>query len=873
MHRIKHPTKILNIIVLFVLILPSICSMVSASDQKSTGTSLPNYILKCYDGQGFADYPGGSSTLESTLNAVKLMSYVSDPIPRKYWMHIEHIVEKYKNMQSPFRGGFVDGDILSNSPDFRTSALIIETLNLLNRIHEINISWVQRYILSSFHESLSYDRWFTEGDLEQKYWALRTAFAINNVSLLGIRPISLNDVFPTINTRNNYPEDEIYLALGEHYFETENTGTFSKQGYETQLRMIETISMMIDDKTHQTTLFPLLIDTENTVRILTESLDSSDGLKHSSDLLSISASTKIYRALSYLGMVYTPFRDEFGLHRALCAIQEVKKQKNLETQSQKTNNMRLSDLISLNTIEEILLDSFNGEILLYEPVILVNNDRTPSFLYISQWKDIRKVPLVVPPEFFHECYETTKSDYLTLLISTSIICFGIGTFLIGISDRKKKLMLFSFLVLFLFSIQLWVNVNQIIQDIESSTIPSSSSQRVNSFRIEDNTASRLCTIYKDVRYLSQIAVDLSSPEVEKVFHSSTITPDAKPLSYDHKIRMPFSPKLRNLAQFLKNMITCDYSKSQDLQSSLTSIIERINIDTGYSEISIDGISHETSIACLKSLKDFLETSILDDEALISVLDVLVSTNNHYIDLTILDVEIGKCIVLLSNLIETNNLEHNMNCEIMVDDEIVDHITHTLLQGGIENPSSDDIEMALILYGLMVAMEYNYEGTVSITYRPDASSLEVKTVSDSTHLKFLKTIFPDPSLESVISHNIRSRLGSNPLRYLGDISVELLQRNGFSEILSTVYPDYILRRVCAMLYQSIGLSLPERGDHFRMNDDTSVTSYIMQKSRELMKNPDFDFSTSHFNVLLESIPTALAIFNDYIKTKGGRHQRG
>ncbi|MBD3405027.1 MAG: hypothetical protein GF411_02690 [Candidatus Lokiarchaeota archaeon] len=72
MFRADRITRIITVSLFFVLFMISMQS-VAATDAKVDSPSLPSYIMRCYDGQGFADRPGLDSTFQSTLNAVQLM--------------------------------------------------------------------------------------------------------------------------------------------------------------------------------------------------------------------------------------------------------------------------------------------------------------------------------------------------------------------------------------------------------------------------------------------------------------------------------------------------------------------------------------------------------------------------------------------------------------------------------------------------------------------------------------------------------------------------------------------------------------------------------------------------------------------------------
>ncbi|MBD3159509.1 MAG: hypothetical protein GF309_12015, partial [Candidatus Lokiarchaeota archaeon] len=214
--HVKRVTKFLSITLLLTLFFMSlhVVTAVGTADDEDT-VSTPQYIMDCYDGVGFADRPGEISDLQSTLDAVSLLMETDEKWPYGLWHMVDDIVTRYKSMQSPYRGGFVQGNVSRDGPDFRITALILEMLKVVGRLDEVDIAMVERYLWSSFRESLTMDLWLTEGHFDQKYWALRAAAAIDNVEILGVKKLDLERIIGPDANRADFPEDETYLRWGD----------------------------------------------------------------------------------------------------------------------------------------------------------------------------------------------------------------------------------------------------------------------------------------------------------------------------------------------------------------------------------------------------------------------------------------------------------------------------------------------------------------------------------------------------------------------------------------------------------------------------------------------------------------------------------
>ncbi|MGV9169998.1 MAG: hypothetical protein ACOC38_08690, partial [Promethearchaeia archaeon] len=125
----KRFVMIFGILTLFFITgMTSTAAAQLSQEEPEPPMTVPEYVMKCYDGKGFAAEPGGVSNLETTLDAIKLLMDEPDSWPVGMGQAIDAIVERYAGMQYLTRGGFVaEGE---DGPDFRTTALIVETLDI-----------------------------------------------------------------------------------------------------------------------------------------------------------------------------------------------------------------------------------------------------------------------------------------------------------------------------------------------------------------------------------------------------------------------------------------------------------------------------------------------------------------------------------------------------------------------------------------------------------------------------------------------------------------------------------------------------------------------------------------------------------------------
>jgi len=323
----KRFVMIFGILTLFIITgMTSTAVAQLSQEEPEPPMTVPEYVMKCYDGKGFAGEPGGVSNLATTLDAAKLLMEDSDSWPVGMGQAVDSIVERYVEMQYLTRGGFVaEGE---DGPDFRTTALVVETLDVLNRLDSINIGMVKDYLESSFLGSLTLNKWLTEGDFYTKYWALRTAHTLNCIHLLGLHNVNLNKVIAPDANRADFPEVEPYLVWNQPLFEKDSRygSVFKKMDYEEQLDVVESLDMIIGNSTYNPTIMPLLIDVDSFTAKVSQRFDKDSGLfVNEEGDADLEVTRKALEALNRTGTLHELFTDGMGSRRL------VRTRKNLDT--------------------------------------------------------------------------------------------------------------------------------------------------------------------------------------------------------------------------------------------------------------------------------------------------------------------------------------------------------------------------------------------------------------------------------------------------------------------------------------------------------------------------------------------------------------
>jgi hypothetical protein len=227
-------------------------------------------VAATFDGTGFADEPNSSSTLSSTLSAMELLSefdLVNSSITHDMLDNTYSAIMEREHPNGGFQevAGFADQSL-------EATALSARTLRLMNRLTQSVISGVRTYLAEEFRGALSYTNWISEGVLMDKYWGLRFAHETDSLAYMGLKPITLDNVFdeggePDIGT-------DPVLWTGEIYYGTE----LDQETLADRLTIFECFEYMIPNPLHRPVLIGLLVNESNTVNQLCSMYNEESGL-------------------------------------------------------------------------------------------------------------------------------------------------------------------------------------------------------------------------------------------------------------------------------------------------------------------------------------------------------------------------------------------------------------------------------------------------------------------------------------------------------------------------------------------------------------------------------------------------------------------
>jgi hypothetical protein len=368
--NIKRANRMLGIITFVFLILMVInqTAYATSMDDRLDVMTVPDYIYNCYDGNGFANQPGLRSTLATTLEAVQLLQqYDQSQWSSGTWQILNDIVDDYAGMQSGYRGGFVLGS--NDAPDFKTTALVLETLRLLNRIDAIDIQMVERYLWSSFRGSLSLEHLLSDGLFEDKYWAIRAADSIDNIEILGLRQIDLENIISPDASLMEFPEIDEYIRWKSMILSNDSKygGGFEAQSFADKTRIIEILDLIINDDSYNPTIMPTLFDVDRFVEEATADYNKSTGMIMTrSGNIDSKRTAQMYDVLDKIGELDELYDFDFGAYRAV----EVSRKINalLDSWSSDDEVDSVATIHSLTVVRDGVDKAVNAKVVFYTPL-------------------------------------------------------------------------------------------------------------------------------------------------------------------------------------------------------------------------------------------------------------------------------------------------------------------------------------------------------------------------------------------------------------------------------------------------------------------------------------------------------------------------
>jgi len=254
-------------------------------------------INSCFTGDGYSLYESGTSTLESTIIALKLLNILNLIDSEEFTEQLESINSSIASMHSS-GGGF--RPIPESRVDVVTTTLCIEILQLLGEYNDYYYERTYRY-LSSYFRGSTYDGMFDDGVWNINYWGLKCAYLLGNTYIVGVRSISIEDdvyAFPNASEYRREPA----LIEGEIRYD----GTyFWIQDLQTRMEIIEALSWTFENPEETTYLLNLLVRTSEVISELSPHYNVSSALFLDGGIESIAYSWEVYKIFDLCSQLET----------------------------------------------------------------------------------------------------------------------------------------------------------------------------------------------------------------------------------------------------------------------------------------------------------------------------------------------------------------------------------------------------------------------------------------------------------------------------------------------------------------------------------------------------------------------------------------
>ncbi|MHA2069198.1 MAG: hypothetical protein ACXABY_32970, partial [Candidatus Thorarchaeota archaeon] len=368
------------------------------------------------------------------------------------WQQLDTLVEQYMSMQSPYRGGFILGDIDTDEPDFRTTALVLETLDAMGELDSIDTDMVIRYLWSSFRGSITLRSLLTEGLFEDKYWAIRTANTLDCIQILGLRGVDLDHIIAPEANMAEFPELDQYYRWDEQILsnnELVRTG-FESKSFEVKLQVIETVEYIIDPGLTPT-LISLFVDVDSFIEEVDTRLDVDTGVSMNDFGMDAVVTSDLYDTLDTIGKMDIVFDDDFGAYKPVDAVREI----DARIQTYPHESSSVSEIHSFSKIITILDSAMNNPVMQYIPCF---DDSTDG---ISSWDSNETISVIVPDILWEVPSETTV-DQSPLSLVMIIALLG-GVIVSAAADNKRLAVILSVFCIFLFFGEYAYGVDTIMQ--------------------------------------------------------------------------------------------------------------------------------------------------------------------------------------------------------------------------------------------------------------------------------------------------------------------------------------------------------------------------------------------------------------------------
>ncbi|MGY5853516.1 MAG: hypothetical protein RTU92_08135, partial [Candidatus Thorarchaeota archaeon] len=407
---------------------------------------------------------------------------------------LDNIAERYSELQSPYQYGFVHPDNEEFSPDPKTTALVLETLSLLNRLDAVSLTGVSRYLEKSGEGISKYGldltRWATEGDFEYKYWLLRAAYAIDGTVLpdgttirslksFGVTQLSRDLVLSPDTNIADFDLPEPYLVWGNELLSPSDIygGGFEAESYSRKLALVDTYRMMLEDEKDSPTLLRLLFDTDELASEVMSYYDNELLMFQDTDgQLSLRATTDALEALDAVGKIEQVFSGDWAAYRYADSITFWENGVTEWEELARTDSGSLADRKVLSETSQ-LLDKVDDEKVTYTPTFGENVEHTG----VSDWVEHSRTPgHLLLTDIFWEYYQQPVDVNESSKVKLDLGFLPIGIFILigaafSFASDSKTLKGLSMLCIIFFVFQVVFMDTSIFEQMSefvSSVIPS-----------------------------------------------------------------------------------------------------------------------------------------------------------------------------------------------------------------------------------------------------------------------------------------------------------------------------------------------------------------------------------------------------------------
>ena len=243
-------------------------------------------IKSSFTGNGYSLFENGTSTLESTIIALKLLNILNLTDSEEFAEQLGSINSSIRSMHSS-SGGF--RPIPHSSPDVITTTRCLEILQLLDEFNDYFYERIYIY-LSTYFSGSTYDSIFDDGVWNINYWGLKCAYLLRDTNIIGVRTISIEDNVYAYPNASEYRREPV-LIEGEIRYD----GTYHwSQDLETRMEIIEGLFWTFENPEESPILLNLLVKTSEAISELSPHYNVASALFFDGGIESFAYSWEVY---------------------------------------------------------------------------------------------------------------------------------------------------------------------------------------------------------------------------------------------------------------------------------------------------------------------------------------------------------------------------------------------------------------------------------------------------------------------------------------------------------------------------------------------------------------------------------------------------